>query len=95
MLVSVTLGSFAERLRPAHRGGRRVGTMVAIDRRTSGAQIDDQNIELRAAAGVSDNLGIAVHVNITSYNRRVLLTGEVPTQQDKQLVEQIVTGRRM
>jgi osmotically-inducible protein OsmY len=32
-----------------------------------------------------------VHVNVTSYNRQVLLTGEVPNQQDKQLVEKIVS----
>ena len=46
---------------------------------------------LRAAARVRDNLGDRAHVNITSYNRQVLLTGEVPTAQDKQLVEKIVS----
>jgi osmotically-inducible protein OsmY len=68
--------------------------MVAIDRRTSGVQLDDQNIELSASSGVSNKFGERVHVNITSYNFRVLLTGEVPTLEDKRLVEQIVTGQK-
>jgi osmotically-inducible protein OsmY len=63
---------------------------MATDRRTSGAQVEDQGIELRAASRIRENLGDRVHVNITSYNRQVLLTGEVPNAQDKQLVEQVV-----
>jgi osmotically-inducible protein OsmY len=63
---------------------------MATDRRTSGAQVEDQGIELRAASRIRENLGDRVHVNITSYNRQVLLTGEVPSAQDKQLVEQVV-----
>jgi osmotically-inducible protein OsmY len=64
------------------------GTLVATDRRTSGAQLEDEGIELRGSARVRESLGERAHVNITSYNRQVLLTGEVPTAQDKQLVEQ-------
>jgi osmotically-inducible protein OsmY len=67
------------------------GALVATDRRTSGAQLEDEGIELRAASRVRDNLGERVHVNISSYNRRVLLSGEVPNEQDKQLVEQIAS----
>jgi osmotically-inducible protein OsmY len=63
---------------------------MATDRRTSGAQVEDQGIELRAASRIRENLGDRVHVNITSYNRQVLLTGEVPNAQDRQLVEQVV-----
>ena len=58
--------------------------MVASDRRTSGAQLEDETIELRASARVRDTLGEKAHVNVTSYNRQVLLTGEVPTERDKQ-----------
>jgi osmotically-inducible protein OsmY len=65
--------------------------MVATDRRTSGAQLEDEGIELRAASRIRENLGDRVHVNVTSYNRRVLITGEVPNAQDKQLVEQVVS----
>jgi len=67
------------------------GTLMATDRRTSGAQIEDEGIELRGASRIRSNLGDRGHVNLTSYNRQVLLTGEVPTAQDKQLVEQIVS----
>lgn len=67
------------------------GSLVATDRRTSGAQLEDEGIELRGVSRIRGNVGERVHVNLTSYNRQVLLTGEVPTEQDKQLVEQIVT----
>jgi len=67
------------------------GTLMATDRRTTGAQIEDEGIELRGASRIRSNLGERGHVNLTSYNRQVLLTGEVATAQDKQLVEQIVS----
>ncbi|MCY1163431.1 MULTISPECIES: BON domain-containing protein [Polaromonas] len=67
------------------------GSLVATDRRTSGTQLEDEGIELRASSRLRTNLGDRAHVNLTSYNRQVLLTGEVPTEQDKQLVEQIVS----
>ena len=64
------------------------GAMVVTDRRTSGAQIDDQAIELRANSRVGELLGDRGHVSVTSYNRLVLLTGEVPTEADKAAAEQ-------
>jgi osmotically-inducible protein OsmY len=73
---------------PLMVGGAVMGGMVATDRRTSGTVVEDEGIELKAAARIRDNLGQRVHVNVTSYNRQVLLTGEVPSAQDKQLVEQ-------
>jgi osmotically-inducible protein OsmY len=76
---------------PVIMGGAVMGTLVATDRRTSGAQLEDEGIELRAASRIRENLGDRVHVNVTSYNRRVLITGEVPNAQDKQLVEQVVS----
>ena len=76
---------------PVVMGGAVMGSLVATDRRTSGAQLEDEGIELRAANRVRENLGERGHVNITSYNRRVLITGEVPNAQDKQLVEQVVS----
>lgn len=75
---------------PLMIGGAAMGSLVAIDRRTSGAQLEDEGIELRAAARLRDAMGERVHVNITSYNRQVLLTGEVPSEQDKQAAEQLV-----
>jgi osmotically-inducible protein OsmY len=69
-------------------GGAMVGgTLVATDRRSSGTQIDDQAIELKSRTRVREVLGDKGHVNATSYNRTVLLTGEVPTDADKAAVE--------
>ena len=72
-------------------GGAVGGALVATDRRTSGSVVEDEGIEQRAASRIRENLGDRVHVNVTSYNRQVLLSSEVPTAQDKQLVEQIVS----
>lgn len=75
---------------PLMVGGAVMGGLVATDRRTSGAVVEDEGIELKAAARIRENLGQRVHVNVTSYNRQVLLTGEVPNEQDKQLAERVV-----
>jgi osmotically-inducible protein OsmY len=66
------------------------GTLMATDRRTSGTQIEDQAIELKAANRIRDVLGDRGHVSVTSYNRMVLITGEVPSEADKAGVEQAV-----
>jgi osmotically-inducible protein OsmY len=67
-----------------------VGGMMAADRRTSGAQLEDQSIELKATNRISGIVGERGHVNVTSYNRMVLITGEVATDADKAAVEQAV-----
>jgi osmotically-inducible protein OsmY len=67
------------------------GVMVASDRRTSGTVLEDNGIQLKSSNRINDNLGERVHVNVTSYNRQVLLTGEVPSEQDKQLVAKVVS----
>ncbi len=90
-LVLAGLASACVPLVPLVLGGVAVGSvLIATDRRTSGAQLEDEGIELRSAARLRETLGERAHVNIASYNRQVLLTGEVPTAQDKQLVEQTV-----
>jgi len=87
-----SLGSLLGGCVPLVIGGAAVGSaLVAMDRRTSGAQLEDEGIELRSIGRLNENLGSRVHVNVTSYNRQVLLSGEVPSAQDKQLVEQIVS----
>ena len=67
------------------------GALMSTDRRTSGAQLEDEGIELRGTSRIRSNVGERVHVNLTSFNRQVLLTGEVPSAQDKQLIEQITS----
>jgi len=91
LALSATLGGTLTACVPMVMGGAVMGGLVATDRRTSGAQLEDEGIELRAASRIRDNLGERVHVNVTSYNRRVLITGEVPSEQDRQLVEQVVS----
>jgi len=77
---------------PLAVGGAVMGSMVATDRRTTGTVVEDEGIELRSGSRIREAMGDRVHVNVTSYNRQALLTGEVPSAQDKQLVEQIVSG---
>ena len=60
------------------------------DRRSTGAQIDDESIEIRATNRVNDRFGDRVHVNVTSYNRIALVTGEVPDERARQEAEKIV-----
>jgi len=65
--------------------------LVATDRRTSGTQLEDQGIELRAANRLRDQMGTRARISVTSFNRRGLLTGEVANARDKALAEQIVS----
>jgi osmotically-inducible protein OsmY len=76
---------------PLVLGGAAAGTaLVATDRRTSGAQLEDEGIELRALSRVRESFGTRVRVSTVSFNRQVLLIGEVPSLQDKQAVEDMV-----
>lgn len=70
------------------------GTAVvsAQDRRSTGAQIDDARIELMASNRISDNYGDKVNVDVTSYDRNVLLTGEVPNRQTSAAIEKLVAN---
>ncbi len=66
------------------------GAMVATDRRTAGSQVDDETIELKANNRMNEALGERARISTTSYNRMVLLTGEVPSDGDKTTAEQVV-----
>lgn len=71
--------------------GGAVGTaLVVSDRRTAGIQLEDQSIEFRAAARIRETVGERGHINVNSYNRTVLLTGEVPTEDDRVKIEGVV-----
>jgi len=69
-------------------GGVAGGALVATDRRSSGAYVDDQSIEAKVSHQIGDKLPSA-HINTTSYNRAVLLTGEVPSAEACQQAELI------
>ncbi|RDH99602.1 BON domain-containing protein [Caldimonas thermodepolymerans] len=91
-LAAATLAAGLSACAPLVVGGAMVGgVMVALDRRTSGAQVEDQAIELKAINRIKEVAGDRVHVNATSFNRMVLLTGEVPTEEDKQAIELAVS----
>ncbi len=73
-------------------GGAMVGgSLMAVDRRSSGTQVEDQAIELKAGSRIGEALADRGHVSTTSYNRMVLITGEVPTEADKALVQETVS----
>ncbi len=72
-------------------GGAMVGgALIVTDRRTSGSQVDDEVIELKAGTRMNEAFGDRARVSTTSYNRMVLLTGEVPAEADKITAEQVV-----
>ncbi len=84
-LVSSTLsGCF-----PVVAGGVAAGGLMAADRRTSGAYIEDQSIEIKIEKNIMDQLGDNIHINVTSYNRNVLLTGEALDEATKNKAESI------
>jgi len=66
---------------PAIVVGVGAGAMVAVDRRTAGAQVDDQSTETKVTLDAGSRWGNEVHLNVTSFNGNVLLSGEAPTAQ--------------
>lgn len=75
-------------------GGAVAGASAAVDRRTTGAFVEDESIELKAVRAImaDKDLNAQAHLNVTSYNTIVLLTGEAPTEELRQRAEKIVRG---
>lgn len=67
------------------------GSLVATDRRSPGAQVDDEGIELKSMGRIGDVTGGRGNVSVTSYNRLALITGEVPNEADKTKVGAVVS----
>jgi hypothetical protein len=78
---------------PLMLGGAVITGIVATDRRTTGAQVEDEGIELKVASAVRRELGERIHLNVTSFNRKVLLSGEARTQADKDLAEKLAQSQ--
>lgn len=74
-------------------GGAVMTGVVATDRRTTGTQMEDESIEIKVASAIRANLGDRVHLNVTSFNRRVLLSGEVATANDKAVAEKLAQSQ--
>ncbi|MDV6346161.1 BON domain-containing protein [Nitrosomonas sp. Is35] len=68
------------------------GAYISEDRRTSGMFIEDEGIELKSSRRIHQQFGDKVHINITSYNRMVLLTGEAPSEDIKTDIGKLVMG---
>jgi osmotically-inducible protein OsmY len=77
---------------PVIAGGVAAGVLAVDDRRTLPAQAEDRSIMLKAETRISERFGDKVHVNVTSFNRRVLLTGEVPDDKLRVEVERVAGG---
>lgn len=89
-LWAVLLGVSLSACAPLMFGGVIGGAMVASDRRTTGIQVEDEAIEQRAATAMRENFGSKEHINVTSYNRKALITGEVSSDTVRGQVEQLV-----
>ena len=90
--TALTLGIALAGCAPLLVGGAVIGTgLVATDRRTTGTQIEDESIELKAASRARD-LATLGRINIVSYNRTVLIAGEVPGEAEKAAIEKAVAG---
>jgi osmotically-inducible protein OsmY len=90
LILAVALGTQLTACVPVIVGGAVVGGSMAADRRTSGTYIEDQAIELKASKAIADILKEKVHANITSFNRQVLITGEVWDEASKKKAESLV-----
>ncbi len=89
LLVAAALFSLLQGCFPVVAAGVATGAMASLDRRSLATQAEDETIEWKASARISEKFGEKVHVNYTSFNRKVLLTGEVPTAETKAEIERL------
>lgn len=76
---------------PLAAGGAAAGAVIVYnDRRTSGAYVEDEGIEWRARRRLRERFGNAANISVTSYNRNVLITGQVPYATMRAEAERIV-----
>lgn len=96
---SLLLGFGAAALLPLLQGcfpvvatGVGAGAAMVSDRRTSGTYVEDEGIEWKVSSRIRERFGNSAHVNVTSYNRNVLLTGEAPNDTVRAELDRIVAG---
>jgi len=93
LLTALAAAIVSSACAPLVMGGAMVGSaLVAIDRRTTGTQLEDEGIEFKASARIREQLGDRVHVNVNSYNRLVLITGEASSEADRSALTAIAKG---
>ena len=74
-------------------GGAVMTGVMATDRRTTGTQVEDESIEIKVGNAVRKEMGERINLNVTSFNRKVLLTGEVRTAADMERAEKIAQSQ--
>ncbi len=94
-LALVACSAFLQACAPVILGGVAAGAGVLSDRRASGAQLDDERIENGTLLESKRAHGDGTHLNITSYNYNVLLSGEVFNEAQKTAIEDIVRANRL
>lgn len=90
LLIALLLTPLLQGCFPVIATGLGAGVLMADDRRTGGIYIEDENIELKAMSHVNEKFKDDVHINITSFNRLVLLTGESQNEAAKREIQEIV-----
>lgn len=89
VVVALALGGSLQGCVLLVAGATGGGLLVAADRRSVGAQTEDREIQVKTVAQFAKNLPDQAHVDVASFNRRVLLTGEAPDAQTKQLADDL------
>lgn len=92
LLLGTTVLPLLQGCVPVIAAGATAGALSAFDRRSLGTQTEDETIEWKSSARVGEKLGDKAHINFTSFNRKVLITGEAPTGEAKAEAERLVTG---
>jgi len=92
LLLIVLVSGLLQGCFPVVAAGVGTGVMMAQDRRTSGAYIEDQGIETKASDRIGKQFKNAAHVNVTSFNRNVLISGEVPSEAMKTEIGKLVAS---
>lgn len=92
LLIGATVIPALQGCFPVVAAGVTTGVLATVDRRSLGTQTEDESIEWKASARINEKLGDKAHVNFTSFNRKVLMTGEVPSTEAKADAERIVAG---
>ena len=90
-LAVATLGAVQGCI-PVIVGGTGMAVAMVSDRRSSGTYVEDEGIEWKVGARIRERFGNTAHVNVTSYNRNVLLTGEAPNDTVRGELDAIVAG---
>lgn len=92
LLLAAALSASLSACLPVVVTGVGAGVLMATDRRTSGTYLEDEEIELKIVTRINEKLGNQVHLNATSFNRKVLLTGEAPSAAIKAELKSIASG---